>query len=108
MKSYLLTQLGWLSIGTGLVGLFVPLLPSTCFFIAALWCFASGSPETISRIRGQRLIGPLVNKISPRFLPLKHRIRPRNLETRSHSSRKEAKNGPLGDVIVENILKDQA
>ena len=69
MKNFLLTQLGWSSIGTGIAGIFVPLLPTTCFFIAALWCFASGSPATVSRVRQHRFVGPAISKISPRFLP---------------------------------------
>lgn len=69
MKNFLITQLGWLFVGTGIVGIFVPLLPTTCFIIAAMWCFASGSPDTIARIRQHRAIGPVVNKIGPRWLP---------------------------------------
>ena len=69
MKNLILTQLGWLSVGTGVIGIFVPLLPTTCFLIAAMWLFSAGSPDTISRLREHRLTGPLVNRISAKFLP---------------------------------------
>ena len=69
MKNYLLTQLGWLAVGTGIVGIFVPLMPTTCFLIAAMWCFASGSPETAERVKQHRLVGPIIRRIGTKFLP---------------------------------------
>lgn len=69
MKNCALTYLGWLSVLTGLIGVVVPLLPTTCFLITAMWCFAKGSPETANKIATHRITRPLIARIHRRFLP---------------------------------------
>mgnify|MGYP002087464505 CR=1 FL=1 len=36
---------GWLSLALGLVGIFLPLLPTTPFILLAAFCFSKGSPQ---------------------------------------------------------------
>lgn len=36
---------GWLAVGVGGIGVVVPGLPTTVFFIVAAWCFARSSPR---------------------------------------------------------------
>ncbi len=41
----LLKALGLVFLGLGALGIFLPLMPTTIFWIIAVWCFASSAPE---------------------------------------------------------------
>lgn len=49
---------GLLSVGMGIIGAFLPLVPTTPFVILAAWCFARSSPELRARLVNSRLLGP--------------------------------------------------
>ncbi|WP_027857711.1 YbaN family protein [Marinobacterium jannaschii] len=51
---------GALSLVFGLIGAFVPLLPTTCFVLLAAWCFARSSPAFYRRMRGSVLLGGII------------------------------------------------
>ena len=36
---------GWLNVGLGLIGVVVPLMPTTVFLLVALWAFSQSSPR---------------------------------------------------------------
>jgi len=55
-----LLGVGWLSVGLGIVGIVLPLFPTTPFLLVALWAFSRSSPELAERIRAHRLAGPYV------------------------------------------------
>jgi uncharacterized membrane protein YbaN (DUF454 family) len=51
---------GLLSVGVGSVGIIVPGLPTTVFFLMAAWCFARSSPRLEQWVLGLPGIGQLV------------------------------------------------
>ncbi|WP_152510727.1 MULTISPECIES: YbaN family protein [unclassified Labrenzia] len=52
--------LGTGCVGLGIVGAFLPILPSTIFFILAAACFARSSPALEARILNHPIFGPPV------------------------------------------------
>ena len=53
--------IGISSLATGLIGVFVPLLPTTCFVLLAAWCFSKSSPRLYALIKQNRFVGQSLN-----------------------------------------------
>ena len=53
----LLMATGTLSLATGIIGIFVPVLPTTCFLLFAAWCYARSSQKSYDRLMNARYIG---------------------------------------------------
>ena len=51
---------GNLSLATGIAGIFLPVLPTTCFVLFAAWCFARSSQRLPTWIRAHRWFGPII------------------------------------------------
>lgn len=51
---------GWLAVGLGGLGVIVPGLPTTVFFIVAAWCFSRCSPRFERWVLDLPRIGPMV------------------------------------------------
>ena len=57
---YLWLTLGFLCVGLGFVGIVVPGLPATGFFVAAAWCFSRSSEKFLHWLLNLPLVGPLL------------------------------------------------
>jgi uncharacterized membrane protein YbaN (DUF454 family) len=57
---YLWLTLGFLCVGLGFVGIVVPGLPATGFFVAAAWCFSRSSEKFLFWLLNLPLVGPLL------------------------------------------------
>jgi uncharacterized protein len=51
---------GFFFVALGFIGAFVPVMPSTVFFIIAAWCFSRGSERWLNWLLELPTVGPLV------------------------------------------------
>ena len=71
MKRIILISLGWLCVGLGFVGVFVPGIHTTIFLIIALWAFTKSSEKLRHWLLNHKRFGPILNnwqehKVVPR------------------------------------------
>ncbi|GHC32170.1 YbaN family protein [Aidingimonas halophila] len=59
-RQLLYLVLAWFSFGLGVIGMFLPLMPTTCFMLLAVWAASKGSPRFARWIRGHPRFGPSV------------------------------------------------
>jgi uncharacterized membrane protein YbaN (DUF454 family) len=60
MKRWLLIGAGTASLFTGLIGIIVPVLPTTPFLLLAAFCYWRSSPRLYKALLRQRYIGPYI------------------------------------------------
>lgn len=56
----MLMALGWICIALGVIGIFLPVMPTTVFLLAAAWCFARSSERLHRKLIEHPHLGPLI------------------------------------------------
>ncbi len=60
MTRPLFLSIGWLCVGLGVLGIIIPLFPTTPFLLVAVWAFSRSSPEMAEKLRSNRYAGPYI------------------------------------------------
>ncbi|MER1966413.1 YbaN family protein [Castellaniella sp. GW247-6E4] len=75
MIRVLFNVLGTLSLGLGLLGIFLPLLPTTPFLLLAAFCYLHGSPRMHHWLLSHRILGPYIRDFQAgRGIPLRSKL----------------------------------
>jgi len=71
----ILIAIGWLSIILGVIGIFVPVLPTVPFLLLAAACFARSSERFYNWLINHKQLGPLIHDyLSGTGMPLRAKI----------------------------------
>ena len=60
IKKYFFLLVGSIATALGIIGLFLPLMPTTCFLIAAVWAFSKSDPRLSQWILRHPQFGPAI------------------------------------------------
>ena len=72
---YLLVAVGWTSVGLGVIGIFLPVLPTTPFLLLAAACFARSSPRFYNWLVNHKRLGPWIRDyLEGNGIPLKGKV----------------------------------
>ncbi|KTC14605.1 MULTISPECIES: YbaN family protein [Pseudomonas syringae group] len=72
---YVLMAIGWLSVALGVVGIVLPVLPTTPFLLLAAACFARSSPRFYHWLVNHKRLGPWIKDyLEGRGIPLKGKV----------------------------------
>lgn len=75
MKKTLLFIGGWLALIVGVIGLLLPVMPTTPFVILAAMCFSSSSPRFYKLLRKAPYFGPYIQHYKTKQgVPLKNKL----------------------------------
>lgn len=72
---YVLLAVGWLSVALGVIGIFVPVLPTTPFLLLAAACFVRSSRRFYHWLVGHKRLGPWIRDyLEGNGIPLKGKV----------------------------------
>lgn len=71
---FLLVSVGLLNVALGVIGIFVPGMPTTVFLLIAGWFFARSSPRLHRWLHQHPRLGPYLEMARTRSMPLRARI----------------------------------
>lgn len=75
MRKRLFIVLGFIFLGLGILGIFLPLLPTTPFLLLAAWLFAKSSARLYRRLINDKYVGNYIKDFKEyRSIPLKTKI----------------------------------
>ena len=75
LKKRLLVAAGTVSVGLGVIGIFVPILPTTPFLLLAAACYLRGSQRSYNWLINNRIFGPYIrNYHEGKGIPWKTKI----------------------------------
>jgi uncharacterized membrane protein YbaN (DUF454 family) len=75
LKRYLFITLGTISLAIGLIGIIVPILPTTPFLLLAAFCYLRGSRRFYDWLLNNRVCGSYIrNYMEGRGMPLRVKI----------------------------------
>ncbi len=67
--------IGWATLALGIIGVFLPVLPTAPFILLAVWAFANSSPALAERIRSHPIAGNYVKDWeAEQVIPLKGKV----------------------------------
>ena len=56
----ILISFGWINLALGVIGVFLPILPTTPFILLTAWCFSRSSPKFHQWLISHKHLGPIV------------------------------------------------